>query len=76
MINKIKTLISFAFVLFSASAFSQTTDAPMEMADGMRQSGKIYVVVAVLCIIFTGIVTYLIILDRKINKLEKEIKNK
>lgn len=76
MINKIKNILVLALVLFSASVFSQTADAPMEMADGMRQSGKIYVVVAVLCTIFIGIVTYLIILDRKISKLEKEIKNK
>jgi CcmD family protein len=46
------------------------------MADGLYQSGKIYVVVTVLSVIFIGIVIYLIMLDRKISKLEKEIKNK
>ena len=35
-----------------------------------RKSGKIYVVVGVLVIIFTGILLYLIFLDRKITKLE------
>lgn len=35
-------------------------------------SGKIYVVVAVLLIIFAGIIAYLVRLDRKITKLEKK----
>jgi hypothetical protein len=42
-----------------------------EMADAMRSNGKIYVVVAVLVTILIGIVLYLIKLDRKIKKLEK-----
>ena len=44
-----------------------------EMADLLRSNGKIYVVVAVLSIIFIGIVLYLILLDKKMNKLEKMI---
>jgi len=43
-----------------------------EMADTMRSNGKIYVVVTVLATIFAGIFAYLVILDRKISKLEKE----
>ena len=65
------------FLLFTvASALAQTpgTDAP-EMADGLRQSGKIYVVVAAVVIIVAGLLFYLISLDRKVSKLEKEIKN-
>ena len=44
------------------------------MADEMRSNGKIYVVVAVLVTIFIGIVLYLIRLDRKLTRLEKETK--
>jgi len=44
------------------------------MANEMRSNGKIYVVVAVLVTIFIGIIIYLIRLDRKISKLEKETK--
>jgi CcmD family protein len=44
------------------------------MADEMRSNGKIYVVVAVLVTIFVGIVLYLIRLDRKLSRLEKETK--
>jgi hypothetical protein len=52
---------------------SLQTEKP-QMADGMRASGKIYVVVAVLLLILTGIFIYLIRLDRKISRLEKNTK--
>ena len=38
--------------------------------------GKIFVVVAVLAIILAGIFSYLFFIDRKINKLEKEVEEK
>ena len=46
----------------------------IEMADVMVANGKIYVVVGVLTIVFACIVTYLVMLDRKVSKLEKQIK--
>lgn len=65
-----KLIILFTVLhLFVINAFSQA----VEMADTMRSNGKIYVVVAVLCIIFIGIVVYLVSLDRKVSKLEKEL---
>ncbi|NNC85742.1 MAG: CcmD family protein [Bacteroidia bacterium] len=45
------------------------------MDEFFRSNGKIYVVVAVLSIIFVGIVIYLTILDKKIGHLEKMQKN-
>lgn len=45
----------------------------IEMADTMRSEGKIYVVVAILLLIFAGLITYLILLDRKITKIEKKL---
>ena len=48
----------------------------VEMADALRSSGKIYVVVAVLALIMTGLFLYLASLDRKIRKFEKEINHK
>jgi CcmD family protein len=47
-------------------------NAEPEMADTMRSNGKIYVVVTVLAVIFAGIFAYLVYLDRKISRLEKE----
>lgn len=43
----------------------------VEMADAMRADGKIYVVVAVISIILTGLFVYLFTIDRKVSKLEK-----
>jgi len=47
-------------------------DQAPEMADLMRSNGKIYVVVAVVLTILIGIFLYLIRLDKKISRLEKE----
>lgn len=44
---------------------------PVEMADSLRESGKIYIVVGVMAVIFIGLCVYLIGLDRRIAKLEK-----
>lgn len=62
-------LLLFAALLTAASSFAQET----EMADAFKASGKIYVVIAVLSIIFFGIVIYLVSIDRKLSKLEKNI---
>jgi hypothetical protein len=40
------------------------------MADTFRQDGKIYVVIAVAGVILIGIVIFLIMLERKIKRLE------
>ncbi len=45
----------------------------VEMADGLRKDGKIYVVVVVLCIVMGGILFYTIRTDRRVSKLEKEM---
>ena len=60
--------------LLSFSGFpQQAATESIEMADAMRASGKIYVVVLVVTIILAGLIFYLIKLDRKIIRLEKEI---
>lgn len=52
---------------------------PTVLAEGnqdfMRETGKINVVVAVILVIFLGIVWYLIRLERKLTKLEHQIKD-
>jgi tRNA(Phe) wybutosine-synthesizing methylase Tyw3 len=53
----------------SSNAFSQE----IEMADGLRSNGKIYVVVVVAAIVVSVILSYLITIDRKVSKLEKRI---
>jgi len=46
------------------------------MEDIMFQSGKIYVVTAVIAAVFIGFITYLFLIDKKVSRLEKELKEK
>ena len=68
--NKITKIVALFLALISTSMLAQGPQA--EMADTMRANGKIYVVVLVLGIIFAGIVVYLIWIDLKLSKLEKD----
>lgn len=56
-------------LLIQTSVFAQSSP---EMATGLRASGKIYVVVLVLATIFAGIIAFLIYLERRIARLERE----
>ena len=69
----LKNLIVTFIALFSSSLLEAQDVAEIEMADGMMASGKIYVVAAVLTIIFLGIAVYLFLLDRKISRLERDM---
>ncbi len=46
----------------------------VEMADKMRADGKIYVLVAIIGAVMFGLIGYTISIDRKVSKLEKEVK--
>jgi CcmD family protein len=69
-----KILLSLICLFNAFILFAQDAENEVEMADIMRSNGKIYIVVAVVAVIFTGIVVYLISLDRKISDIEKRIK--
>lgn len=70
-----KTNSLIILLLFTAlNLFAQDTTSEIEMADKLYADGRIYVVVAVVATIFAGIIVYLINLDSKISKLEKQIK--
>jgi CcmD family protein len=64
-----KKIISFLVVLLTS--FNLFAQEEVQMADQMRADGKIWVVVAVIAIVFVGIIVYLVLLDRKISKIEK-----
>lgn len=66
-----KILVSALLLLCSAAVFAQQ-GAPIQMADGLRSSGKIYVVVVTIAIIFSGLAIYLFSIDRRLKKIEKE----
>ena len=69
-----KTALFCLALLLQVAAWAQDGDT-VEMADALRENGKIYVVVAVILTIFAGIILYLVRLDRKISRLEKENKH-
>ncbi len=66
MLKRVLSSIVF-LVAFVQASFAQG----VQMAEGMRSDGKIYVVVGVLLIIFIGLVVYLISIDKKLKKLEE-----
>lgn len=47
----------------------------VEMADTFRSEGKIYVVVLVVTIVFSGLIVYAANTDRKLSKVEKELES-
>lgn len=65
-----KKILLLLLLFTCTNAFSQ-----IEMADTMRSNGKIYVVVAVALIVFAVITVYLILIDRKVTRLEKRMNN-
>ena len=42
----------------------------------MEAGGKIFVVVAVLAVILTGLYVFMFVIDRKVSNLERELKEK
>jgi K+-transporting ATPase A subunit len=84
MKNKKNNWLSCAFalllplLLLAGRALAQATTAAdqPEMADALRANGKIYVVVLVIVIILSGLLTYLVRLDRKVSRLEREVEGR
>jgi len=71
--KSIKLLILINLIIPSIKLFGQSTDK-VEMADVLRQDGKIYTVVFSLVIILTAMIILLIRVDRKIFRLERQEK--
>ena len=65
--KKISSVLFAQLIAFTA--FCQD----VEMADGLRSDGKIYVLVSILLVIFIGLIAYLISIDRKTSRLEKKL---
>ena len=66
--KKIKLLPIYFMPTLSIAQGSQS----VEMADAFRADGKIYVVVLGLVIILTGVVIFLVRVDRKLSKMERK----
>lgn len=67
------SLPMFLLCTIFVKAQEAATSAPVDMADGIRSNGKIYVVVGVLIIILFGLLAYLVSIDKKISRVEKSI---
>jgi len=66
--------IALTLVLSTIAFAVNAQEKGVEMADTFRQEGKIYVVVAIVMMVLAGLIAYLFVLDRKISKMEAEIK--
>lgn len=67
--KKLAFTLIIAF-LYATQTFAQSVEK-VEMADALRSSGKIYVVVAVASVIFIGLALYLFSIDNRLKKIEK-----
>ena len=65
----LSSLLFCSILLVGFTSFAQ--DAKPQMADVMRDNGKIYVVVTVCLTILIGLFIYVFLVDRKISRLEK-----
>ncbi|KQS34328.1 CcmD family protein [Dyadobacter sp. Leaf189] len=66
------SLILLTLLLLSVNVFAQATD-DVPMADKLREDGKIWVVVAVIAVVFAGIAINMLRIDSKLRKIEKEL---
>jgi hypothetical protein len=71
-----KKILNLILLLTVQSSLLMAQSSDVAMADKFRADGKIYVVIAVMTVLFSGMLTYVILLDRKLTKLEKELKEK
>ena len=70
MRNRYIHLLLFIFSLFlTVTSYAQVTNADRGV---MRSNGKIYVVMAICITILVGLILYVISIDRKIKKIEKQ----
>ncbi|SDD58943.1 CcmD family protein [Pedobacter soli] len=67
--------IFFSLILMMATLQLFAQDNGVEMADTLRNNGKIYVVVICIVIILLGLLAYLFSIDKRLKKIEKESNN-
>lgn len=65
----------FLSLILSFLIFINSNAQNSNLEEMMYANGKIYTVAGVLLIILLGLIFYLIRIDKKVSKIEKEIKN-
>ena len=73
MIKKILSLLFICACLFS-QAQEMIVESSPQMADKFREEGKIYVVIAVIALIFLSLIAFLVFIERKLKSIEDKIK--
>ena len=71
MIRYLPSACVLSLTLLSSAVFAQSGAAPEP--DFLRSIGKIYVVVAVIVVVFLGLAFYLWRLDRRLTDIENQI---
>jgi heme/copper-type cytochrome/quinol oxidase subunit 2 len=66
------SMVVLLFVFVSCLSANAQTQVAAANTDIMRSNGKIYVVMAVVVTIVTGLFLYVFSIDKKISKLEKK----
>jgi hypothetical protein len=67
------SILLLAMLFFSAMVRAQNTSNESNVGQIMRSNGRIYVVLAVMLTILIGLFIYLVIIDRKVRKMEKSV---
>lgn len=67
-----KKLTFLLLMLLSCKCVFAQSNIGVTMDDTLQSSGKIYVVVAIIAIIFIGLALYLFSIDRRLKKIENE----
>ena len=71
--QKIKAIFSlFILLLITMFVNAQEGTAKTDFGETMRSNGRIYVVIAVILTILIGLILYVVRLDRKMSKMERE----
>ena len=69
---KHKILLLLVGLIIPFLGMAQEVATEPQMADTFRSEGKIYVVIAVISIIFICLIGYLVYIDMKLRKLENK----
>jgi CcmD family protein len=67
-------LLGLLSSLFTIAQPDPAASQPVDMADAFYTEGKVYIVVVIVSIVVLGILLYLFLLDRKLARIEKELK--
>jgi uncharacterized transporter YbjL len=60
--------------LFLLPFLTSAQSAGPEMADDMRRNGKIYIVLACVLLVLSGMIAFLLMMENRLTRLEKENK--